>query len=137
MKLLLDTHALLWWLADDDQLGPGARKLIEDRNTDVLVSTVSLWEIVVKMRVGKLQADVGEVCEAILEAGFTVIDIGIAHLLALATLPMSHRDPFDHLLMAQAIAEGAVFLSEDRHVPRYPVRHITCSDSLGSTTGLQ
>lgn len=137
MKLLLDTHAVLWWLADDDQLGPGARNLIEDRNTDVLVSMVSLWEIVVKIRIGKLEADVGEVWEAIREAGFTVIDIDIAHLLKLATLPIPHRDPFDHLLIAQAMAEGAVFLSEDRHVPRYPVRHVTCSDSPGSTPGLQ
>jgi len=137
VKLLLDTHAVLWWLADDDQLGPGARKLIEDPDTEVLVSVVSLWEIVVKMRVGKLQADVGEVWEAILEAGFTVIDIGIAHLLELVTLPMPHRDPFDHLLIAQARAEGAALLSEDRHVQSYPVGHITCSDSPSSTPGLQ
>lgn len=137
MRLLLDTHAVLWWLADDDQLGPRARKLIEDPDTKVLVSVVSLWEMVVKVRVGKLQADVGEIWEAILEAGFTVIDIGIAHLLELVALPMPHRDPFDHLLISQAKAEGAVFLSEDRHVPSYPVCHITCSDSPDSAPGLQ
>lgn len=128
---------MLWWLADDDQLGPGGRKLIEDPDTEVLVSVVSLWEMVVKLRVGKLQADVGEVREAILAAGFTVIDIGLAHLQALVTLPMPHRDPFDHLLIAQAKVEGAVFLSEDRHVLRYPVRHISCSYAPGATPGLR
>lgn len=136
MKLLLDTHALLWWLADDHQLGPRARKLIEDPDTEVLVSVVSLWEIVVKVRVGRLQAHVEDIWEAVLEAGFTVLDIGIAHLLDLVALPMLHRDPFDHLLMAQARVEGAVFLSQDGYTPSYPVHHVTCSDAPGSASGL-
>ena len=76
MKLLLDTHALLWWLADDDRLGTRARALIEDPANDVLVSVASLWEIVVKVRVGKLEADVGEVAAAVVwlcspQASFT------------------------------------------------------------------
>ena len=129
MKLLLDTHALLWWLADDAQLGPRARDLIADPGTTVLVSTASLWEIAVKRRVGKLEADLGEIMAALDDEGFERLDIGSAHLLALAGLPMlpEHRDPFDHLLIAQAIAEDATFVSEDRHTPRYPVRSMTCS----------
>jgi PIN domain nuclease of toxin-antitoxin system len=128
MRVLLDTHALLWWLADDGQLGPQARELIEDPGNDVLVSVLSLWEIVVKMRVGKLDADIKEIADAVRQEGFTVLDIGIAHLLTLRDLPAHHRDPFDHMLIAQAIAEDATFISEDRNTPRYPVRFVTCSD---------
>ena len=128
MRLLLDTHALLWWLADDDQLGSRARELIGDPGNVVLVSVVSLWEIVVKIRIGKLQTDVKELLDIVPREGFVLLDIGTAHLRTLAGLPIHHRDPFDHLLMAQAIAEDAIFMSEDRHTSRYPVRMVTCSD---------
>lgn len=131
MRLLLDTHALLWWLNDDGQLGQEARRLIADPGIAVLVSTVSLWEIVVKLRVGKLAADIGEILDAIAREDFTRLDISAAHLRTLAGLPLhaDHRDPFDHLLIAQAITEDAVFVSEDRHTPRYAARFLTCSDS--------
>jgi PIN domain nuclease of toxin-antitoxin system len=129
MRLLLDTHALLWWLADDDQLGPRARELIEDPGNDVLVSVVSLWEIVVKVRVGKLEADIQEVADIVTRDGFALLDISTAHLVTLAKLPMHHRDPFDHLLMAQAIEEDATFVSQDRNASRYKVRLVTCSDA--------
>jgi PIN domain nuclease of toxin-antitoxin system len=128
VKLLLDTHALLWWLADDGQLGPAARRLIEDPGNDVLVSTASLWEIVVKQRVGKLEANIAEIAAAVPREGFALLDIRPAHLLALAGLPMHHRDPFDHLLIAQAMAENATFVSEDRNAVRYPVQRLPCSD---------
>lgn len=131
MRLLLDTHALLWWLNDDGRLGRHARELIADPVNDVLVSTASLWEIVVKVRVGKLEADIGEISEAVERGGFTRLSIDPAHLVTLAglTLHPDHRDPFDHLLIAQAITEGATFVSEDGNVPRYPVQVVTCSDS--------
>ncbi len=128
MRLLLDTHALLWWLADDDQLGPQARGLIEDPGNDVLVSVVSLWETVVKARAGKLEADIAEVVDAVQREGFVLLNIDTTHLLALTGLPVHHRDPFDHLLIAQAIAEDAVLVSEDRNTGRYPVRLLKCSD---------
>ena len=127
MKLLLDTHALLWWLADDEQLGGAAREAVADSANDVLISMVSLWEIAVKVRIGKLQADIEEIMSAVQREGFTVLDVGIAHLVALAGLPMHHRDPFDHLLIAQAMTEDATFMSEDRNAARYPVRTVTCS----------
>lgn len=128
MKLLLDTHALLWWLEDDGRLGARARSLIEEPTNDVLVSVASLWEIVVKLRVRKLEADIGDIAAAVQQDGFALLDIRVAHLLSLAALPAHHRDPFDHLLIAQAIAEDAAFVSDDRHVPAYPVRTIPCSD---------
>lgn len=129
MRLLLDTHALLWWLADDDRLGPRARELVEDPTNDVLVSVASLWEAVVKVRVGKLDADIGAIVDAVEREGFTLLGIGTEHLLTLAGLPAHHRDPFDHLLIAQAITEDAAFVSEDRNAPAYPVRVVACSDA--------
>lgn len=128
MKLLLDTHALVWWLADDAELGTQVRDLIADPANDIFVSVVSLWEIVVKFRVGKISADIQEITKAIENEGFTLLEISPSHLLELAALPMHHKDPFDHLLIAQAITEDATFVSEDGHAPSYPVRLITCSD---------
>lgn len=133
MKILLDTHALLWWLGDDGRLERRARESIADLASVVLVSTASLWEIAVKIRVGKLSADIADISDAVARGGFTLLHIDQAHLATLATLPFhqDHRDPFDHLLIAQAICEGATFLSEDRHVSRYPVAFTTCSNPAG------
>lgn len=128
MRLLLDTHALLWWLNDDDKLGDHVRSLILDPENDVLVSTVSLWEITVKLRIGKLDADIDEILEILPAQGFGRLQITDAHLLTLRGLPVHHRDPFDHLLMAQAIAEGALFVSQDQHVRLYGIPFLTCSD---------
>ena len=122
MRFLLDTHALLWWLADDERLGAQARDLIADPGNDILVSVVSLWEIVVKLRVGKLQADIKEIMDEVQREAFVLLDIGTPHLLTLAGLPTHHRDAFDHLLIAQAIAADATFVSENRNAARYPVR---------------
>lgn len=128
MRLLLDTHTLLWWLNDDEKLGGRARGLIGDPANDVLVSAVSLWEITVKLRIGKLDADIEEILGILPDQGFQRLDIADAHLIALAGLPVHHRDPFDHLLMAQALAEDAHFVSEDQNVPLYGVPFLTCSD---------
>ncbi|WP_082766484.1 type II toxin-antitoxin system VapC family toxin [Paramesorhizobium deserti] len=128
MRLLLDTHALLWWLNDDEKLGRHARGLIGDAENDVLVSAVSLWEITVKLRIGKLEADIDEILAILPDQGFDRLDITDAHLVTLATLPLHHRDPFDHLLMAQAVVEGAHFVSQDRNVGLYGVPFVTCSD---------
>lgn len=130
MKILLDTHALLWWLTDDGRLGRQARELVEDPGNEVLISTVSLWEIAVKIRVGKLEADIMQITDAVQQDGFALLDIRVAHLLTLVGLPLHHRDPFDHLLIAQAITEDATFMSEDRNTAQYPVRSLTCSGTM-------
>jgi len=129
VRLLLDTHALLWWLNDDDRLGRTVRGLIADPANDVLVSTVSLWEIAVKLRIGKLDADLLEILGVLPDQGFERLEIADSHLATLAILPSHHRDPFDHLLMAQAIAEEAHFVSEDQNVPLYGIPFLTCSDT--------
>ena len=128
MKLPLDTQALLWWVANDNRLQSQARERISDPETDVLVSMVSLWEIVVKVRIGKLRADIASVAALIARNGFTLLDVRMSHLVTLSGLPMHHRDPFDHLLISQAIAEDAVFVSQDRRTPEYAVRYTTCSN---------
>jgi PIN domain nuclease of toxin-antitoxin system len=132
MRVLLDTHALLWWLSDDRRLGATARATISDSANDVLASVVSLWEIVVKLRIGKLDADISAIERAISRDGFQRLPITPAHLAAVVTLPSHHRDPFDHLLIAQAMTEGATFLSEDRNAKSYPVQLQHCSEGLAN-----
>jgi PIN domain nuclease of toxin-antitoxin system len=121
LKVLLDTNVLLWWLSDADRLGDAAQALIAAPETELIVSVVSLWEIVVKVRIGKLRADLAEIERVLDEESVTRLAISSAHLKALGDLPARHRDPFDHLLIAQAITEGAVFLTGDRQAALYPV----------------
>jgi len=128
LRILLDTHVLLWWLGGDPRIEGKAQDLIADPANDILVSVVSLWEIVVKVRVGKLEADIRDIVAAINTQGFEALEIRPEHLEDLVRLPMHHRDPFDHLLIAQAIAEGLTLLSEDQHVSAYPVAYVTCTD---------
>ena len=126
MKLLLDTHALLWWLADDARLGQTARNRIEDAANMVLVSQISLWEIAIKIGIGKLRVDMGEVLTAIRERGLDELGLKPPHLTTLAALERHHRDPFDHMLVAQAVVEGATLMTEDRRMGDYPVACIGC-----------
>jgi len=121
LRLLLDTQALLWWLELDARLAPEARASIDDPRNEAVVSIVSFWEIAVKVRIGKLKADIGTIARIVEEERFTRLGIEDAHLQALLGLPRHHGDPFDHLLIAQAIAEGAAFVTGDRLASRYPV----------------
>lgn len=127
MKVLLDTHALLWWLSDSERLGENAREVIANPAHDILVSIVSLWEIAIKIPIGKLDADVNDILAAIPEEGFSLMQLQPEHLHILMSLPLHHRDPFDHLLMAQAQAEHATFLSEASQMDHYPIKRIGCS----------
>lgn len=120
-KYLLNTNALLRWLADDERLGEAARTAIRALRSDVLLSVVSLWEVIVKVRVGRLRVDL----DVLLDVGnhdFPALGLREEHLQTLANLPVHHRDPFDHLLIAQAIAEDATFVTADRLAAAYPVR---------------
>ena len=126
MRLLLDTHAVLWWVNDDRRLGVGSRALLQDRANAAYFSIVSLWEIALKVRVGKLRADVDVISNTLGRQGFVMLAITPAHLIAMTTLPDHHGDPFDHLLAAQAIVEGAALLTADRRMPLYPVQCVDC-----------
>lgn len=128
MKFLLDTHALLWWMDGSAALGVSKRALIEDPGNDVLVSIASLWEVVIKVQVGKLKADAGEIMATMDVQGIRVLHIQAAHFNVLARLPRFHKDPFDHLLIAQAMVEGATLMTDDRRMALYPGTRIGCSD---------
>jgi len=121
LRLLIDTHVLLWTLLEPERLNPRAHELLVDPEHEVLASIASLWEIAVKKRAGKLHAELGLVIEGIAEQGFVRLGLEDAHLQALLGLPLHHRDPFDHLLIAQSIAEDAAFVTGDRLANRYPV----------------
>ena len=128
MRLLLDTHVLLWALANAPELGSRVRDLILDPANTVFVSIASLWEITVKRRVGKLDVEIDRVLHALPPAGIAVLAVEPRHLFVLETLPIHHRDPFDHLLIAQALADDLTFVTEDRRAPLYGVRYATCSN---------
>jgi PIN domain nuclease of toxin-antitoxin system len=121
MKILIDTHILLWWLADDPKLTPRSRAVISDPENRVLVSQVSLWETAIKQRVGKLQVGPSDIFPRLPEFGLDLLPLDNAHLLALESLPVRHGDPFDHLLLAQALHEKAVLMSADRIMQQYGV----------------
>lgn len=122
MRILLDTHILLWFLVADPRLGPASRAMIEADENTVAVSIVSLWEIALKVRIGKLRIDLATVLDDIGRANFTRLDLKETHLLVLGRLPMAaaHRDPFDHLLIAQAQVEELRLVSNDAWVGNYP-----------------
>jgi PIN domain nuclease of toxin-antitoxin system len=121
MRLLLDTHALLWWLTDNARLGPQSRALIAASGADVLVSVVSLWEATIKHRVGKLPERGSDMWADIDSEGLTLLPITRDHIAALEELPRHHGDPFDHMLLAQARVEGARLVTVDRHMTLYGV----------------
>jgi PIN domain nuclease of toxin-antitoxin system len=129
VRYLLDTHVVLWMLDDAPQLGPKVRDQITDPANDVYVSVVSLWEMALKIRIGKLEADIAEILGYIAPAGLRLLDLRPAHLLQLALLPVirGHRDPFDHLLIATAQAERLCLVTGDAHVPGYAVEYLALS----------
>ncbi len=124
MRLLLDTHTFLWWIADDPRLSPRASALISDGANQVHLSAASAWEIVVKSDLGRVEVPepVDRFLTVQLEANaFLPLPIHMRHALGLAALPDVHRDPFDRILVAQAIAEDLTIVSGDRMLQRYPV----------------
>lgn len=123
MKLLLDTHALLWWLFDDPRLPEKARKLIADNDNTVFFSVASIWEISIKKALGKLQLP-DEFYPALDNSGFQKLIIDLEHTLRIENLPLHHHDPFDRMLIAQALAENLTLLSKDTKLTRYEVEII-------------
>jgi len=127
MRVLLDTHALLWWLTDDPALGERAKAQIAEPDNMILVSAASLWEIAVKQAIGKIEADIAEIEKAIAAQGMVRLGIDADHLIELVSLPPLHRDPFDRMLIAQARAEDVPLLTADAHIAGYSVDRIAAS----------
>lgn len=127
MRVLLDTHSLLWFLAGDDRLSTLARETIEDGQNDVLASIASLWEIAIKHSLGKLELmrPFPELFPAELHSNaITVLGAEVGHLARLAELPFLHRDPFDRLLIAQALVEDLPVVGVDSAFDPYGTRRI-------------
>lgn len=120
MKLLLDTHVVLWWLAEPEALAPSAYKAIEAPTNEVYVSAASLWEMSIKQQLGKLTLPRDPI-EALESIGFIMLDISAEHGWRAGGLPPHHRDPFDRLLVAQADIESMVLVTRDTHIPKYGV----------------
>lgn len=119
MKILLDTHILLWWMADDRRLPRPARLAIEDPAHRVFVSIASLWETAIKFSLKRVVADPEALREAAERDGFSLLPIEARHCSAVARLPRHHSDPFDRLLVAQALVEPMQLLTHDAQLARY------------------
>ena len=126
MKLLLDTHLLLWAAGRPEALSDEARNLIDDSGNELLFSVASIWEVVIKQGLGRadFKADARLLRRGLLDNGYRELPIASEHVVAIDGLPPIHKDPFDRLLVAQARAEGVTLLTADAAVARYadPVR---------------
>ena len=122
MKVLLDTHIVLWYLDDHPKLTAQAKAMIEDQSNEVWISIVSLWEMAIKSSLGKLELadDLGVIESTLHRQGIQTLPIAVTHLRCLNTLPFHHRDPFDRLLVAQSIEEQMTLLTEDQQLSAYP-----------------
>jgi len=123
MRLLLDTHALIWHYEANAALSEEARKLIDAPDSQLFISVASLWELVIKLGLGKLtlRKDVQAIVNLYQDAGARLLPVNLEHVLAVQTLPWHHRDPFDRLLVAQALQEDLVLISNDHKLNDYPV----------------
>jgi PIN domain nuclease of toxin-antitoxin system len=127
VRLLLDTHAFLWFVLNDPSLSPAARALISDPQNDVLISPVTCWEIAIKVSIGRYQlpgpfADFMN--DQIARNALTMLSITVGHTAAVASLPFHHKDPFDRLLISQAIVENVPLLSADTVFDSYTVTRL-------------
>ena len=120
MTLLLDTHVLLWWLAEDDRLAPTMREAIADPATPVVVSAASAWEMAIKAGLGKLTIP-GDLAGELERQGFDELPVTVQDGVAAGALPRHHADPFDRMLIAQAVRQRFVLVTADRRFADYDV----------------
>ncbi len=121
MRLLLDTHALLWALAAPARLPGPAAAAIRDPDNEVFVSAANVWEIAIKVALGKVAADLDEVVASFDDAGFDELPVTVSHARRVRSLPHHHRDPFDRMLVAQSLEEGLVVVTRDAAFADYRV----------------
>lgn len=123
MTFLLDTHVLLWAAGDPRRLTPGTRNLLVDPATELMFSTASIWEVVIKSALGRsdFRVDPRQLRDGLLHNGYRELAIESEHALAVGRLPPVHNDPFDRILVAQAHVENITLLTMDEKLARYPV----------------
>jgi PIN domain nuclease of toxin-antitoxin system len=125
MRILLDTHAFLWWITDAPQLSARARKIVGDGDNELLLSAASGWELAVKAKLGRIQLPndlVSFLLEQMASNAIESLPVQMAHALHVYTLPDHHRDPFDRLLVAQAQLEHLSILTADPQIARYSIK---------------
>jgi PIN domain nuclease of toxin-antitoxin system len=124
MRLLIDSHAIIWWMTDDPRLSPMARKALGSSQHERFLSLASLWELSLKVAAGRLQG-IGSTMDNLRQASakqaIEILPITYEHILRVESLPLHHADPFDRLLVAQALEEGLTILTADRTLSRHPV----------------
>lgn len=122
MKLLLDTHLLLWAAGDPKRIGSETRKLLEDEANELFFSAASLWEVSIKQSLGRpdFQFDVRVLRRGLFDNGYSELPVTSEHAVALTSLPPLHKDPFDRILVAQATVEGITLLTQDAMLVHYP-----------------
>lgn len=121
MKLLLDTHAFLWWLNDDSKLSVEAREAITSPDSIIYISAASIWEISIKAKLGKIEPGTDDLVEEIVANDFFELPIDARHALLAGNLPRHHDDPFDRMLVAQAKLEKLVLVTRDAKLQDYEV----------------
>jgi PIN domain nuclease of toxin-antitoxin system len=127
MQLLLDTHALLWWALDSEDLSKKARRALNDLNNDVYVSAASAWEIATKFRIGKLpdaESFIHSFSETLQRLGFLELPISVDHAKRAGLMLIEHKDPFDRMLIAQALAGGFVLVSNEGLFDAYNIHRL-------------
>jgi len=124
LKLLLDSHAYLWWLTDARELSPAARAAIADPTNAVLVSAATIWEIEIKRALGRLEAGSADLVDEIEANRFSELPVRASHAAAAARLPRYHDDPFDRMLIAQSLLQGLACVTRDRVFERYGVARV-------------
>lgn len=126
MPFLLDTHTIIWFLANDSKLPVKVKELIEETEEDCFVSMASLWEIGIKTSLNRLElhSDLPVLFDAIEQDGFSVLPIIPSNILSVAKLEFHHQDPFDRIIIAQAITNNLTILTKDRYFQNYPVKVI-------------
>ena len=124
LKVLLDTHAFIWWDSDPSRLSARALALLKDPATLVLLSVVSVWEMLIKLQLGKiaLNTPLATLVSQQEANGIRILPVTLDHVLGVEQLPLTHKDPFDRILVAQARNEGAALLSADSIFAGYPVK---------------
>jgi len=120
VRLLLDTHAALWWYGDDGRLGEDAAAMLAADDSEILLSAAVIWEVSIKRSIGKFRVD-DDWADGLLEGGAIPLLVTMEHAAAVAHLPPEHGDPFDRLLVAQARIESAVLVSRDERLTAYGV----------------
>jgi PIN domain nuclease of toxin-antitoxin system len=119
MRLLLDTHILLWWAAGDRRLSKDMRAVIASPDSEIAISAATFWELAIKQQLRRIDIDLEELHKAVQADGFVEMPVEIAHTLQLRALPDLHRDPFDRLLIAQSIESGSRLVTRDEQILSY------------------